>query len=181
MITWEEKEPDFKIKPLSDLYFKLSLTTACQLFFNRLKFPAILITAQTRRAIYSHLSKLPIEMGGLLTGNVFESNSCKNTFLVRVENYVPAEEFHGTAISLEMSSSVWERARINSRGEFVVGWYHSHPNLGVFFSDTDRLTQKQFFYHRHSLGLVVDPIRKEERWFIGAASSYIPNINVITE
>jgi proteasome lid subunit RPN8/RPN11 len=52
----------------------------------------------------------------------------------------------------------------------VVGWYHSHPNLGVFFSGTDRKTQRDFFNQSHSLGLVVDPIRLQEKWFIGPDS-----------
>ncbi len=42
----------------------------------------------------------------------------------------------------------------------VVGWYHSHPNLGAFFSGTDRATQRAFFNRPYSVGLVVDPVRR---------------------
>ncbi|MCY1311905.1 hypothetical protein D9M70_622700 [compost metagenome] len=52
----------------------------------------------------------------------------------------------------------------------MVGWYHSHPNLGAFFSGVDRKTQKDFFNSNYNLGLVIDPIRNEEKWFISSES-----------
>jgi len=52
----------------------------------------------------------------------------------------------------------------------IVGWYHSHPNLGVFFSDTDRATQSTFFNNLYALGLVIDPVRIDRKCFFGAAS-----------
>jgi proteasome lid subunit RPN8/RPN11 len=51
-----------------------------------------------------------------------------------------------------------------------LGWYHSHPNLGAFFSSTDRYTQKHFFNNDYSLGLVIDPIRNEEKYFLNKNS-----------
>jgi hypothetical protein len=59
----------------------------------------------------------------------------------------------------------------------VVGWYHSHPNLGAFFSGTDRKTQRSFFSQRYSLGLVADPVRSEEAWFVGPdATALSPDV-----
>ena len=39
----------------------------------------------------------------------------------------------------------------------VVGWYHSHPGMGVFMSDLDLRTQRAGFPHAHQVALVVDP------------------------
>lgn len=70
-----------------------------------------------------------------------------------------------------MSSDVWQLANSRAKdGEFVVGWYHGHPNLGAFFSGTDRNAQKSFFRNAYSLGLVIDPIRNERKWFLGPDS-----------
>ena len=52
----------------------------------------------------------------------------------------------------------------------VVGWYHSHPNRGAFFSGTDRRTQRALFTQSYSIGLVIDPVRGEEAWFWGPDS-----------
>jgi proteasome lid subunit RPN8/RPN11 len=41
----------------------------------------------------------------------------------------------------------------------VVGWYHSHLDLGVFMSDRDIRTQRGGFPHHHQVALVVDPMR----------------------
>jgi len=35
----------------------------------------------------------------------------------------------------------------------IVGWWHSHPNLGCFLSPTDLLTQKYFFSNEYLLFL----------------------------
>ncbi|GGA51374.1 hypothetical protein GCM10010981_45960 [Dyella nitratireducens] len=60
----------------------------------------------------------------------------------------------------------------------VVGWFHSHPNLGAFFSGTDRKTQRDFFFHPYSTGYVVDPVRDEHAFFLGAESFQIPEDKV---
>lgn len=43
----------------------------------------------------------------------------------------------------------------------VVGWYHSHLDLGIFMSDRDLRTQRGGFPHAHQVALVVDPMRGE--------------------
>lgn len=47
----------------------------------------------------------------------------------------------------------------------VIGWWHSHPNLGCFLSPTDLLTQKYFFSKPYQVALVIDPIRDEFEFF----------------
>jgi proteasome lid subunit RPN8/RPN11 len=70
-----------------------------------------------------------------------------------------------------MGTEVWDRARDEvSDGIQVVGWYHSHPNIGAFFSGTDRKTQRAFFNHPYSVGLVIDPVRDDSAWFVGENS-----------
>jgi proteasome lid subunit RPN8/RPN11 len=118
-----------------------------------------------------HVAEQNIEMGGLLIGNVHDLDDSGNCFAVAIEDYARADSFDGTGVSLRMDTSVWEAARKKLRGtQSVIGWYHSHPNIGAFFSGTDRRTQAAFFSHPYSLGLVIDPVRREEEWFIGPNS-----------
>jgi proteasome lid subunit RPN8/RPN11 len=51
----------------------------------------------------------------------------------------------------------------------IVGWYHSHPNFGVFLSDRDRFIQEHFFSGPGQLAYVVDPVRKTEGVFVWRA------------
>ena len=46
-------------------------------------------------------------------------------------------------------------------GEMITGWYHSHPGLGCFLSDTDVRTQKGIFGDDCGFAVVVDPVNHE--------------------
>ncbi|MFX0007543.1 MAG: hypothetical protein ACFFA7_16535 [Promethearchaeota archaeon] len=53
----------------------------------------------------------------------------------------------------------------NNENLRIVGWWHSHPNLGCFLSPTDLVTQKYFFPEENQVALVVDPIQNEFEFF----------------
>jgi proteasome lid subunit RPN8/RPN11 len=92
--------------------------------------------------------------------------------VVRVTQAIAATDFASSGVSLRMESGVWEQARCRLRPtELVVGWYHSHPGLGAFFSHTDRRTQRGFFPHAYSVGWVLDPLGGESAWFVGPDSA----------
>ena len=122
--------------------------------------------------VLAHLSDRPVEQGGLLIGRAWlgdTGSQPKAVSHVSVEKAVPADEADGSAIALRMETSVWSAARAALRpGQLIVGWYHSHPGLTAFFSDTDRRTQKAFFNHDYSIGWVIDPWSGDEALFIGA-------------
>lgn len=48
----------------------------------------------------------------------------------------------------------------------IVGWYHTHPNFGIFLSDRDRFIHEHFFAEPGQIAYVVDPVRKEEGIFV---------------
>lgn len=124
--------------------------------------------------VYAHLAEKPVEQGGLLIGRAWRCGSAGAPGAVshvRIEKSVAAREADGSAISLRMESSVWSAARaLLGPGELIVGWYHSHPGLSAFFSDTDRRTQAAFFRHDYSIGWVIDPWSGDEALFIGPDS-----------
>jgi proteasome lid subunit RPN8/RPN11 len=47
----------------------------------------------------------------------------------------------------------------------IVGWYHSHPDFGIFLSDRDVFIQENFFSGPGQLAFVVDPVRDAEGVF----------------
>ena len=50
-------------------------------------------------------------------------------------------------------------------GESIVGWYHSHLDIGCFMSPTDVATQNGLFGGECGFALVIDPVRKEIKVF----------------
>lgn len=58
----------------------------------------------------------------------------------------------------------------NFEGEVQAGWWHSHPNLGIFFSGVDKDNQRTIYKNNWQIGLVVDPIRNQWGMFRGRNS-----------
>ena len=134
--------------------------------------PLVLLAADAFRAAWDHVAGSPLERGGLLLGEpLVRTAGDAQPALVFVRAAVPALDDDATGYSLRMSAAVWDTARAElAPGEVVVGWFHSHPDIGAFFSGTDRRTQAGFFVHPFSIGWVVDPVRREQAWFVGPRS-----------
>jgi proteasome lid subunit RPN8/RPN11 len=47
----------------------------------------------------------------------------------------------------------------------IIGWFHTHPGLGVFYSGDDVVVHSAAFTLPWHVGLVVDPIRNEASFF----------------
>jgi proteasome lid subunit RPN8/RPN11 len=178
MITWTEQKSDFVRRPFDDLIGGLPFTRACAVVLAG-GGPRVLVTPSIMAGILAHLQEQRVEMGGLLLGTVYECLSGHDDFVIEIANFARSVDFDGTSVSLRMDSDIWERARKSAEGTTVVGWYHSHPDLGVFFSGTDRKTQRAFFNQPHSIGLVVDPIRLQEKWFIGPDSVELQDVQIL--
>jgi proteasome lid subunit RPN8/RPN11 len=181
MITWKEQKPDFARRSLAELVSPMPFTAACAVALGCRRTPRVLVGQPVMDGILGHLQEQPVEMGGLLLGRVHDGLGDGN-FVVVVSDFVRSIDFDGTSVSLRMDSGVWERARAQSAdGATVVGWYHSHPDLGAFFSGTDRSTQRAFFNQSHGLGLVVDPVRRQEKWFLGADSVELRSAQIMRQ
>ena len=122
--------------------------------------------------VLAFLAASRVEAGGLLLGRRHAVVDGDASALVGVERFVPGRIAEGTGTSLALGTAIWDDARPwLDAGLAVVGWVHSHPDLGAFFSGTDRRTQRAFFARPWQFGWVVDPVRREQAWFRGAESA----------
>lgn len=120
--------------------------------------------------IINHLkSDLEREQGGILFGNAYRDP--QKGIYVKIVSAIAAPNTLATKAHLEFTAQTWqgimEYAKEIYLSENIVGWYHSHPNIGVFMSNTDLKTQEAFFYHPWSLSIVYDPVRHEIGYFLG--------------
>jgi proteasome lid subunit RPN8/RPN11 len=166
---WTEQPPQLPMQPLDTLTGRESALAESVRQAADEPGLHIAVAASARTTAQQHLAGHREECGGLLLGEVFaDGDDPARSRAVLVTQAIAAEEFVSTGISLRMSSDVWERARGRLGPlELVVGWYHSHPGLGAFFSATDRRTQRAFFPHAYSIGWVVDPSTGDSAWFVG--------------
>jgi proteasome lid subunit RPN8/RPN11 len=172
-MRWQDRAGDFQYSDFGELSARLSFSAACSILDRCEKGPALVVDRPVLRSIFKHLRRKRVEMGGLLLGRALRVPERRGV-VVWISGFVPSRDFDSTGASLRMDSTIWSDARIVAgQDRAVVGWYHSHPGLGAFFSGTDRRTQKNFFNQEHSTGLVVDPLRREFKWFVGAESEEV--------
>lgn len=182
-MKWIDKEPDIKVTPLSRCLDGGSALSAIEVLISSVHCPYVYMPDKVKQSVMSHILDNKTESGGLLLGEVISADSLKEGIVcIKVTRAIPCNKFDATSVSLSMGPEVWSSARLYSNEcNFVVGWYHSHPNIGAFFSGTDRKTQAEFFNQEYSVGLVIDPIRSEECWFLGKDSKPIPKVCILKE
>ena len=111
-------------------------------------------------------SETQIEVGGFLVGYLKDETSY-------VTNVFPAKHSIGAGTQLTFThdswSAIYEQLEKEPEGTSLIGWFHSHPNFGVFLSEHDKFIQSNFFKQDGKITIVVDPIRGRRGWFYSNA------------
>lgn len=117
--------------------------------------------------IESHaISSLKAEVGGALLGGVYRH---EGKVYVQVESYLPARNADEQRARLTFTHETWKQLYDEREQKHpdlsIVGWYDTHPDLGVFLSDDDKFIQRNFFGEEEQIALVVDPVANERAFF----------------
>ena len=173
-MQWKELKSDIQLSSLTEAFGGFDCLSALYVMSNLVHGVRVYAVTACTDAVLSHVRSGRKEVGGLLLGRVYQGSGQGHNstdMLIHLTKAVPSIDYFSSAVSLEMGTEVWCRVNEDiSEGNIVVGWYHSHPNLGAFFSGTDRRTQRAFFNHHYSLGWVIDPFRDEQKVYCGAES-----------
>lgn len=132
----------------------------------------VIIVWEAWREIHRHVrSDTSREQIGLLMGTVFRDTGGAYRTLVTQALPLPSSDASPVHVALthESTGRIAEALRRLPSESTVVGWYHSHPNLGVFLSGTDLRTQRACFAQDWHVAVVVDPVRRESGVFTGAS------------
>lgn len=101
---------------------------------------------------------VPMEVMGLMLGDFVDD------YTIRVVDVFSMPQ-SGNSVSVEAVDPVYQTEmkdmlKRTGRPEVVVGWYHSHPGFGCWFSGTDVNTQQSFEQlNPRAVGVVIDPIQ----------------------
>lgn len=115
-----------------------------------------------------------LEMGGLLIGHIDSkgNNTVVCGFFPRQDEANSGYcEFHGSFTAI--ASAACDYANEKAGGDHtpdlrVIGWIHTHPDIGIFLSGIDINTfrsLRQVSFEQRCVAVVVDPIRKEHGVF----------------
>src|SRR5690242_6665369 len=118
------------------------------------------------------------EIAGALIGSLQYDQAANITF-VEINEAVPVQSSTAN-FDVAIDPVEWAKAEdVTQEPQFrgrcvVVGWYHSHPNIGIFLSAVDLNTQATHFSTPWQIAIVVDPVRMEIGAFNGADGTPCP-------
>jgi proteasome lid subunit RPN8/RPN11 len=130
----------------------------------------IVVTEEVLLATANHVAQdTSKESGGFLLGNRYECPTTNRQYIV-VDQFMKADYTEGTQVSLTFTAESWAQLKDRQLGKFrgkaLVGWYHSHPGMGIFLSNYDLEIHKGNYFNKDwQVALVLDPIKHEGGFF----------------
>lgn len=135
----------------------------------------LVIDPDAHRALEAHCGASPRnEVCGVLVGFTGEENGRRWTRVVAViEGKHAREEQMSVTFTHETWDAVHEALAQRTDRARVVGWYHTHPDFGIFYSAPDVFVHRNFFNLEGQVGIVVDPVRDERGVFATTAQGLV--------
>jgi proteasome lid subunit RPN8/RPN11 len=125
--------------------------------------PRIYVHVEALESILEHVrGDLRREVGGVLVGNFF---TCSGHHVTDIRTVIRAPQTRAGVTHVTFSHETWAAINATMDSDYaehrIVGWYHSHPNFGIFLSAQDVFTHENFFDYDGHVALVVDPRRHQ--------------------
>ncbi len=129
----------------------------------------IFLDRMTADVIERHaLRDTTVELGGILLGKECLDDGTGQPF-VWITQSLEAKHYENTQASFTYTHDSWEeitRERDRLYPDLdIVGWYHTHPDFGIFLSSHDLFIHRHFFAQPLQVAYVVDPIRQTRGFF----------------
>jgi proteasome lid subunit RPN8/RPN11 len=140
----------------------------------------VVITQEVLLAVNEHVSQKPepgragaraqpdeqdgfVELGGFLLGNRYRCPSTHQDYII-IDCSSKARFTESTESDLSFTPNTWahfaDEFDLKFKGKLLVGWYHSHPNAGVFLSGMDVQIHTERFADFWTTALVIDPVKQ---------------------
>ena len=112
------------------------------------------------------ISNLRSELGGVLLGRAYRDGEQR---IVDVIAALPARNDDHGPIHFTFTADAWRQIHHERAEKYpnleIVGWFHTHPGLGVFYSSDDVVVHSAAFTLPWHVGLVVDPLGNQSSYF----------------
>jgi proteasome lid subunit RPN8/RPN11 len=109
------------------------------------------------------------EVGGWLVGKWRADKDTGQRFIV-IEIVLPAQHtrFGSTFLTFTQESQVWLYNQLQEYypNKELLGWYHTHPGMGVFLSEYDTWLHRNFFPEAYQVALVIEPHSSSGGFFV---------------
>jgi proteasome lid subunit RPN8/RPN11 len=128
----------------------------------------VYFTPEVHAALWKHGGEdTSVEICGVLVGTWHRDEVGP---FVKVVESIRGEGATTRFAEVTFTHETWAKINAEMDTKFVdkkiVGWYHTHPDFGIFLSDRDRFIQEHFFSGPGQVAHVIDPVRRVEGVFI---------------
>ncbi|HEV3041049.1 MAG TPA: Mov34/MPN/PAD-1 family protein [Candidatus Angelobacter sp.] len=173
-IFWQESQHVYRpiCNPLPEFLSTVEITSHHGFAASCADGPLLVFFEQSCMAnIHQHAEQdILREQAGILCGHAYLSG--QQPYLV-IESAVAANTSSDAAhFKFHQHSwhAIWEHL---GNGSNIVGWYHTHPAMGIFLSPTDLRTQQLYFSSLWQIAVVVDPVSRKMGVFHGATGTLL--------
>ena len=151
--------PSKKASRWNSPYDEINLHPLVSVFLNQ--------QAYSRICVHS-VSDKKNEVGGILVGE-WCADEEYDQFIV-IEHALPARYTRQGSVYLTFTQEslvdIHNQIDENYKGKKIVGWYHTHPSMGVFLSHYDTWLHSNFFPEPWQVALVVEPVSSTGGFFV---------------
>ncbi len=143
--------------------------------YDRRGFDPVVSVYVTRTAyirVCVHACDADVEVGGVLIGQWYMDQATGGQFVV-VKYALPARFTRQGSVYLTFTQDtlvdIHDQIENRFPGERIVGWFHTHPRMGIFLSHYDTFLHNNFFPEPWQVALVVEPFSSVAGFFIRQA------------
>jgi proteasome lid subunit RPN8/RPN11 len=163
-LAWQQdNEPDIELTHQDGPETDLQTATPPVVYF------AEEVVAEMKRHACADTSH---EIAGIMAGYVDQQHNS-----VHVHACIAAQHTRASQGNVTFTHESWAEINAKMDAEYpdyvILGWYHSHPNFGVFLSSYDIFIHRNFFSAPWQIAYVIDPVRHDEGCFVWEAGELV--------
>ena len=135
------------------------------------------------REIQEHAAtRLDVEVCGVLAGELFRDVSGPYLLIAAaVPGHAAAQHGASVTFTAETWQGLTEKMDRDHPDLKVCGWYHTHPDFGVFLSDADVFIHRNFFDLPWQPAIVCDPVRGDLGSFVWRGGELVREPMIVEE
>ncbi len=130
---------------------------------------SVFVTRPAYIRICVHACSAEVEVGGALIGRWYQDERTGGQYIV-VKHVLPARHTKQGAVYLTFTQNTildfHDQIEKRFEGDRIVGWFHTHPRMGVFLSHYDTFLHHNFFPEPWQVALVVEPFSSVAGFFV---------------
>lgn len=168
-ILWRESQNIYQpsARPLADFLTVIELASPVSVPQTGDRSLLVFVNRRCFDAMHEHAHRdILREQAGILCGQAYHDSG---QLYLDINSAFPVDTISSSA-RFQFHERSWEPVWKQFENKAIVGWYHTHPGLGIFLSPTDLRTQENYFAAPWQIAVVIDPISREIGIFDGKGS-----------